>query len=258
MQYRAFLGSTHARALVAGNAEVAVCTDCHTAHHIQPVSVELRGMPLTLSVYACARCHAEEFAQYQYSEHGRAALEDGDPTVPLCVDCHGSHQVEDPALPGFRRHSPYLCAACHADEALMAGYGLNTEILTTYVSDFHGATVQLFPDHPERAPDQAVCYDCHGVHNIGSTIAPDSGLMRENLIQVCQDCHPDAGENFPAAWMGHYTPSPERYAPVYWIRTIYIGILTVGMAALVGHVGLDMNRLIVDRLRRRKEEESDE
>ncbi|MEZ4639739.1 MAG: multiheme c-type cytochrome [Caldilineaceae bacterium] len=79
-QYRDYLGSNHADALAVGDAEVAVCSDCHTAHHIQPVDLVLDGMPLSLAVYACAECHTEQFEQYQASEHGQRWRR----TIPTC------------------------------------------------------------------------------------------------------------------------------------------------------------------------------
>lgn len=252
-QYLDYLGSTHARELANGNAAASVCADCHGNHTIQPSGAERSGLMLGPAVYACSQCHVQEFAEYAGSVHGKALMQDLDPNVPACVDCHGNHRIDDPAQPGFRRQSPYLCASCHADPALAAQYSMSVHILDTYVADFHGTSVQLFPFNTESKPNQAVCYDCHGVHSILSTLDPNNAAMRNNLLTLCQECHPDAEENFPDAWMGHYPPSAERYAPVYWIRNIYIAILTVGMAAMVGHVGLDMGRAVLNNGRRKED-----
>lgn len=248
-QYDQFLDSSHARALAAGKEEAAVCTDCHGAHNIQPASPEEVGLALGPAVFSCSECHQEIFAKYRDSVHGQVLLENEDPNVPACVDCHGVHRLSDPTVPGFRRRSPYLCASCHADEHLMEEYGLSTHILETYVADFHGTTAQLFPSEEGRAPNTAVCYDCHGVHDIGRTDNPNSPVMRQNLVEVCRQCHPDATANYPAAWLGHYEPRPDRAAPVYWTEIFFTVLTVVVMAGLIGHIAVDQTRTFVDKVR---------
>ncbi len=52
----------------------------------------------------------------------------------------------------------------------MAKYGLNTNVLNSYISDFHGTTVELFQKRsPDQLPNKPLCIDCHGVHSILST-----------------------------------------------------------------------------------------
>jgi hypothetical protein len=239
--YTHYLGSVHAQALANGNPEAAVCSDCHGSHDIETANAEADGgLALRPAVYSCSKCHQEEFAEYQASVHGRPLLEQGDPNAPACVDCHGVHQIVSPTTTDFRRQSPYLCATCHADQSLMREYGLSTQIMDSYVADFHGTTAHLFTYEEGKELNQAVCNDCHGVHDIRSVIDPDSSIIRENLLATCQKCHEDATVNFPDAWTGHYQPTPYENAPVYWIRTIYNVIFTVGMAGLIGHIVLDM------------------
>jgi hypothetical protein len=105
----------------------------------------------------------------------------------------------------------------------MARYGLSTYVLTSYVSDFHGTTVELFEKRtPDAETNKAVCYDCHGIHDIQSTRDPEAGLsLQANLLARCQLCHPDATANFPAAWLSHYEPSAEKYPVVYYVNLFY-------------------------------------
>ena len=88
----------------------------------------------------------------------------------------------------------------------------STQVLDTYVADFHGTTVTLFEKQsPDAETNKPVCFDCHGVHDIRRTDDPEKGLqMRENLLARCQVCHPDATSNFPDAWLSHYIPPPRR------------------------------------------------
>lgn len=247
--YLAYLDSGHARALAAGNGQAAICSDCHGKHNIEEVAGNAMALGLRPAVYSCGKCHEDIFAEYRQSVHGRPLLELGDPNAPACVDCHGVHQMTGPSTADFRRQSPYMCAACHADQELMRQYGLSTQIMDSYVADFHGTTAHLFSYDEGQELNQAVCHDCHGVHNIKSTIDPGSSIMQENLVETCRQCHTDATANFPAAWIGHYPPSPYDNAPVYWIRVIYTVILTAGMAGIIGHVVLDMGRVTFDRVK---------
>jgi hypothetical protein len=90
------------------------------------------------------------------------------------------------------------------------------------VSDFHGTTVKLFEHQdPNAEVNKAVCYDCHGVHDIRSPDDPESSVIQENLLSTCQRCHPDATANFSTAWLSHYEPSPERYPIVYYVNLFY-------------------------------------
>ncbi len=167
------------------------------------------GIPQT-----CARCHGEIQTKYRESVHG-AALVDGNPDVPTCIDCHGVHDIPDPRTAAFRLASPRMCADCHTDAKKMAKYKLSTQVLRTYVADFHGSTVTLFQRrHPDQVTNKPVCYDCHGIHDIASKSDPKKGLqVKANLLQTCQKCHPDATANFPDAWLSHYIPTPRPHPP---------------------------------------------
>lgn len=249
--------SVHADALAAGVREAAVCTDCHTAHDVRRLTDQETGelrpdanehVPLT-----CAQCHSAIYENYRESVHGSALIGEGNPDVPSCIDCHGVHSIEDPTTAAFRLRSPDICAGCHTDPEIMDKYGISTQVLSTYVADFHGTTVTLFQkEHPDQETNKPVCYDCHGVHDIRRTDDPQYGLqLRENLLERCQVCHPDATINFPAAWLSHYIPSPDRYPLVFTVDTFYqIFIPTVlgGMAVLVV---LDLGRNLRERVRRR-------
>jgi predicted CXXCH cytochrome family protein len=227
--------SVHQQALESGNTNAAVCTDCHGAHDVQ-----IAGEPRSRIPQTCQRCHSQVFDLYQHSVHGEALLGEGNPDVPTCVDCHGVHNIQGPtANSDFRLHSPLICARCHADEELMAKYGINTDVFETYVADFHGTTVLLFDEKAEgQAPNEAVCTDCHGTHDIQEVTDENSTVIQENLLPTCQQCHPDASENFPAAWLGHYEPSPTHYPGVYFVETFYkffipgvLGVMAVFVVA---------------------------
>jgi hypothetical protein len=220
----------HAKRLEEGDKNSATCADCHGSHTIQEFSNSRTRMAA-----ACQQCHAEIYDLYKDSVHGEALLNDFNPDVPACVDCHGNHNVTGPTQDGFHLASPELCAKCHTDEALMARYDVNTDVFDTYFADFHGTTVQLFEKTtPDQETNKPVCIDCHGVHDIKSPEDIESTVLKQNLLSTCQGCHPDATPNFSDAWLSHYKPDLQNHTLVYLVDLFYKVFIpgTLGIMAL--------------------------
>jgi len=112
--------SRHGLAIARGDAEAAVCIDCHGAHGIRPPHdpsspVHAANVPAT-----CGRCHADSAlmskhdlpataeALYRASVHGRL-LAKGDTAAPNCATCHGNHGSTPP---GFEQVAQ-VCGKCH-------------------------------------------------------------------------------------------------------------------------------------------------
>ncbi len=232
-----------------------ICADCHNPHSQAKIQLDANGQPAPSEHAAvaqiCAKCHNAIYQQFLTSVHGSAIINNANPDVPSCTDCHGVHAVQGPDSPGFRINSPtQVCGKCHTDPQRMAKYGISTQVLNTYVADFHGTTVTLFQKiDPEGATNKPVCYDCHGVHNISNVNDPQTGLaIKQNMLAVCQRCHPDATTNFPASWLSHYIPSPTEYPLVYYVNLFYIILIPTVIGAMVIYVGTDVyRRNIFDR-----------
>jgi hypothetical protein len=232
----------HANAQRGGVREAAVCVDCHTAHEVRRLTDKEthKLLPETRAWIPerCALCHNAIYTKYKDSVHGAALLNENNPDVPTCIDCHGVHNIGNPTSDYFRLRSPEICAKCHTDERKMGKYGINTNVLNTYVADFHGTTVAIFEKVSPDAPvNKAVCYDCHGIHDIARVDDPQKGLqIKQNLLARCKECHPDATTDFPEAWLSHYNPSPEKYPVVYYVNLFYkffIPMVLIPMAVLV-------------------------
>jgi hypothetical protein len=241
-QYALTQDSVHAIARTGGNRQAAVCTDCHTAHQVRqltdPETGDILPEARTWIPTTCAQCHDAIYEKYRDSVHGSALVGEGNPDVPTCIDCHGVHNIENPTTAAFRLKSPQICAKCHTDPQIMDKYGIPTNVLRTYIADFHGTTVTLFrKEHPDQETNKPVCYDCHGVHDIVPPNDPKEGLqVKSNLLETCRQCHPNATTNFPDAWLSHYIPSPQKTPLVYAVNLFYQilipGVLG-GMAILV-------------------------
>ncbi|HSF81746.1 MAG TPA: ammonia-forming cytochrome c nitrite reductase subunit c552 [Anaerolineales bacterium] len=260
-QYELAQDSVHARALAEGQTEAAICTDCHTAHAVRQLEDPNTGQLLADAhvwiPQTCAKCHSAIYEKYKETVHGSALLGSGNPDVPTCIDCHGVHNIEDPTQTTFRLQSPQICAKCHTDEERMAKYGLSTDVLNTYVADFHGTTVTLFEKiSPDAETNKPVCYDCHGIHDIKATDDPEKGLhVKENLLSRCQVCHPDATINFPDSWLSHYIPSPESNPVVYYVNLFYKYLIPTVLGGMGILVALDLSKLARTRLLKKQKKE---
>jgi hypothetical protein len=245
--------SVHATALRDGNFEAAVCSDCHTGHEVRQINDPITNQPLPESRVwvpeTCAQCHNEIYQKYLTSVHGSALVNEENTDVPSCIECHGVHNIEDPTTNAFRLKSPQICAECHTDPEIMDKYGISTDVLDTYVADFHGTTVDLFEKQtPDAETNKPVCYDCHGIHDIKKTDDPEKGLhVRENLLVKCQVCHPDATINFPDAWLSHYIPSKTDAPLIYYVNLFYMIFIPVVLGGMGLLVVLDIGKRVRDK-----------
>ena len=140
-KYDAYAGSIHASLVEAGSERAPLCSDCHSAHAIQPRETyePANGEP-------CSNCHDDIFQAYDASVHGTARREGNrirgsHVRAPICADCHKAHEISAVAstdylvstcmschevaqlaheqwLPNASMHLKSVgCAACHAPEA---------------------------------------------------------------------------------------------------------------------------------------------
>ncbi len=168
--YDKTLDSMHAQAAEQGNLDAPICTDCHGAHDVQTPDE-----PRSLVSETCGQCHTEIFNQYKDSVHGGALIQENNPDVPVCTDCHGVHNIQDPRTEQFRIAEPDLCAGCHADPALMGKYNLPANVYDLYQLSWHGVDVSVYKSRwPTIWHNSAICSDCHGIHDIRKTDDPAS------------------------------------------------------------------------------------
>ena len=119
------------------------------------------------------------------------------------------------------------------------------------MADFHGTTVILFEKiAPDQETNKPVCIDCHGVHDMRKVDDPESHVIKENLLDTCQKCHPDASTNFPSAWLKHYRPSLEHFPLVYYVDLFYKIFIPTVLGGMGLFVVFDGTRRVLNRLRR--------
>ncbi|MBI4333443.1 MAG: cytochrome c3 family protein [Chloroflexi bacterium] len=245
-EYSSTRDSVHTRLLAEGRKEAPVCSDCHGSHYIQGKQSK------TEISRTCSTCHSRVYGGYADSVHGKALAGEGIRDVPVCSDCHKSHDIRDPRTLTFHYQSVDICAACHASPEIAAKYGLSADVVKNYLQDFHGAAVSLRQRElkSELVSPQTfvpVCTDCHGVHDIRSIKDPESSVFKTNLIKTCRRCHPDASDNFPSAWLSHYEPSWDQARLIFVVRSVYRVFIPFVVIGLVLHIAVDLWRAVKKR-----------
>jgi len=216
---RELRGSVHAR---------LACTDCHP-RGVDPV---LRPQ---MEPVNCQACHQPEASIYWESIHGKEAAR-GNPDVPTCASCHGSHAIAPVTAKESRvsqGNLPQTCSTCHQSVTLSKKYGVPGERYSTYLSSFHG-TANRFGQ-----AFAANCASCHGAHNIFPQSDPRSTINPANLVRTCGQCHPNAGENF-ARGRVHVEATPDNSLGVFVVRTFYYWFIGILVSLFGIHIALDL------------------
>ncbi len=244
--YTRTMDSMHAQAAAQGNLNAPVCTDCHGSHYIHSPNE-----PRTLIPATCGNCHTQEYATYQASVHGNALVQEKNPDVPVCTTCHGVHNIQNPLTQQFRITEPDLCASCHANQQMMAKYGLSADVYSLYSLSWHGVDVSVYQARwPTVQHTSAICTDCHGIHNILKPDDPNSTVNPKNLLVTCQKCHPGVGPNWTGAWTGHYKVSLQRTPFLFYVDSFY-SIFTPLILWICGiYIALQFIRFMVSRVRK--------
>jgi predicted CXXCH cytochrome family protein len=182
------------------------------------------------------------------SVHGRDVAKNV-ADVPTCTDCHRAHDIAGPHQAGWKTTTPDICGNCHADAERMKKYGLSTDVLKTYVADFHGKTASLRKGTPAADGQTfvALCSDCHGVHDISRVDDASSKVIQANLTNTCRKCHEGASPSFSQAWLSHYEPSWEHAPAVYAVKIGYSIFIPFIIGGLVLQLLLHLWRMAVNR-----------
>lgn len=165
------------------------CVDCHT--DMVEIPHETRAFSsrreISLAYYEqCKRCHFQNYAKTLDSVHD-TALARGDTTAPLCVDCHGAHDVAPPNQP--RTRISQTCASCHAG------------VSAVFARSVHGRALV-----DTGSADVPTCTDCHRSHDVAG---PHAGNWIDRTPELCASCHAD-------------TPLMEKYGLSTLVHQTYL------------------------------------
>jgi len=207
--------SIHGKALSASGLIVsATCTDCHTAHRVLPPDdINSTISPVNITS-TCAHCHEGIFEVFQHSIHFTGEAKDGH-ALPLCNDCHSSHEILRTDASGFMLHIVETCGRCHERDT------------DAYFQTYHGKVFHL------GYTETAKCQDCHGAHNILPPIDVYSTLSHDNIVATCAQCHKQAHRQF-AGYLTHATHHDrDKYPFIFW-TWLFMTALLVGTFVFFG------------------------
>lgn len=193
--------------------------------------------PAGVVLQGCVSCHPAEAREYAVSRHAQAVTQ-GVQEAPVCYDCHGHHTIvkaDDLESRVNPEQVAATCGSCHSDELLMARFDVNTQVVKTYDTSFHGEKRSLGED---RA---AVCTSCHEKHAIRAPEDPRSSVNPANAPQTCGQCHKGATPAFAAAFQ-HRAAEPQQSPIVYWVGRFYQLMILVTIGGMVLWMLLDFRR----------------
>ncbi len=249
--YTKSLEGIHYHLMSQGHPGTPGCVDCHGSHRIISLSHDRAA-----TAAKCGGCHEKLYATYASSVHGEALVKAKSQDVPICIDCHRAHDTGDPRTVDYRNDIPFMCGHCHANKAIVGKYGLSTDVVTTYLSDFHGSTASIYREQVGGAyrPNRpiAVCTDCHGTHDIMSMSVVGTGEVKTLLLRKCRRCHEGATVNFPDAWLSHYIPSMSRTPVLFIVDRAYAVLLPLMLLGMVLHLVLQARRYAIAQTGARK------
>ena len=206
--------SIHGKGLLeSGLVVTAMCTDCHTAHHILPAADTASSVYHANIPQTCAECHNGIYEEFVNSIHNKKD-ENDKRLYPVCNDCHNSHGILRADQPDFKLEIMEQCGHCHED------------VTESYFDTFHGKVSKL------GYTAAAKCYDCHGAHNILPPDNPNSMLSHDNIVGTCGQCHPGSHRQF-AGYLTHATHHDKTKYPIlyytFWFMTVLL-VVTLSVA----------------------------
>ena len=209
----------------------ATCASCHDSHAVIKTKV---GTPehdaKRLAVAAmCGTCHEENLEEYSGSVHGKAVVDKNDPKAAICTDCHNPMGVDQTSKDESKRGMLAACSGCHKENA------------KSYRDTYHGQITTLGYNNT------AMCFNCHGSHDLRSPKDPKSKVHPDNRLKTCQKCHKEATAGF-VTYEPHGNAHDFKRYPQIWITTNFmVGLLLGTFAFFWIHVILWFYRETQDR-----------
>lgn len=205
-----FAGSVHGKQLV--------CTDCHERYeegHPSGATFASKRAYAIASYEACKKCHFDTYARTLESVHYEH-LRDRSKAVPVCTDCHGVHDIQDPH--SKRAMISRSCGRCHSDVYEQYARSVHGKVLVEdgnldvpACSDCHTAHSITHPKTVKfHLASPQICIGCHGneelmakygiptdvattylsdFHGVTASLAGESEVEKRHLVVTCVDCH---------------------------------------------------------------------
>ena len=170
---------------------------------------------------------------------------EGNPENAACLACHGQEGFQphvDAKQLAASVHAPRACLDCHKnitgipharadgkdkDAGKLAIIregcgGCHVENFRSYGDTYHGQVTSLGYTYT------AMCFDCHGKHDIKRVSDPASTVHPDNRLATCQKCHANATKGFVTFQPHANTHDRERY-PAMWYTAKFMMALIAGV-----------------------------
>ncbi|MBN1448748.1 MAG: cytochrome b/b6 domain-containing protein [Bacteroidetes bacterium] len=246
---QAYEKSVHGMALKKGNPDAASCVDCHGSHDMRKSYDPESRVHKQHVADDCGQCHSDIMKEFKESIHGQAIAR-GNYDSPTCITCHGEHNilpVDDPNSPvSLQNLSRETCSPCHSSLRMSEKYGFSASKTRSYEDSYHGLALR------GGSTEAANCASCHGVHNIKPSSDPTSMIHKDNLVETCGSCHPNANTRFATGRIHVVEDDRDEDPLLYWISNIYIILIVVIIGGMVGHNVLDFRKKAVTKLKVRR------
>ncbi len=230
-----------------GLTVTAVCTSCHTAHHVLPHGDPRSSIARANVAKTCTQCHVR--IEVVHRKIIRGELWEKQPhSIPACVDCHQPHRVRkvfytqgmadqdcltchgrkdlvaqsgasmyvDHGQLADSRHSKIACAQCHTGVTASEMRPCRTVISKVDCSVCHAEVVETYRSsvHGQLAakgsPDAPQCADCHGTHGIQGHLQTHAATFSRNVPALCGKCH-RSGQKAAVRYRGEQKEIVEHY-----------------------------------------------
>ena len=148
-----------------------VCVACHTGFNPDNVPHKEKIEPVR-----CLTCHGGVQVKHSFHPQMAAALAAHEEPDVSCKDCHGTHDVVSPKVPGSKFNEsnlPVSCGECHAD------------VKEAFGQSAHG---QAFAAGVAGAPN---CLMCHRHDIAGMRPSQDTLSRKIEQEKLCLSCHLD-------------------------------------------------------------------
>ena len=148
-----------------------VCVACHTGFDAGNVPHKGKIEPVS-----CVTCHKDAPVKHAFHPQLMQAIAAHQEPDISCKDCHGTHDVVSPKIPGSRFHASRIvesCGECHSD------------VKGQFAGSAHGNTLAGMV---KGAPNCLTCH-LHSIVGVGS--AQDSLGHKIAQEKLCLSCHLD-------------------------------------------------------------------
>ncbi|MBL7052238.1 MAG: cytochrome b/b6 domain-containing protein [Candidatus Marinimicrobia bacterium] len=186
------------------------CLDCHTDREILPHDEDTG---FRVGCEGCRICHDD--ADVDYVAHGREDVSKcGD--IPMCSDCHGTHDVLPSSVKNSSVHPtnlPQTCGKCHENLDLIKKHELMLDHpIEMYEGSVHGKATK------GGIYVAATCNDCHSTegtsHKIYSPGHQESSINHFNIPKTCGVCHKGVENDYWEGIHGKLVARGETDSPI--------------------------------------------